>query len=99
MLGVFESIRLQVAHTELDVGDVVVFYTDGITDLPPPHGQTEGDVAELVAQVVEDHTAEQIAEAINRSVTDRLPFEQREDDVALVVLRVTAAPTQIAGLT
>lgn len=39
LLGVFEEIKLRVSETELEVGDVVVLYTDGITDLPPPHGR------------------------------------------------------------
>ena len=92
LLGVFEDIEVQVSEVPLAVGDVVVLYTDGITDLPPPHGQTEADVVDLVAQVATTGTAEEIAEAIHRSVTDRLPLAQRADDVALVVLRVTAPP-------
>ena len=92
LLGVFEEIKVQVSEEALAVGDVVVLYTDGITDLPPPHGQTEADVVDLVAEVATNGTAEEIAEAIHRSVTDRLPLAQREDDVALVVLRVTDPP-------
>jgi serine phosphatase RsbU (regulator of sigma subunit) len=92
LLGVFEDVDVQVSEVPLGVGDVVVLYTDGITDLPPPHGQTEADVVDLVAEVAISGTAEEIAEAIHRSVTDRLPLAQREDDVALVVLRVTDPP-------
>ena len=92
LLGVFEQLKVHVSDVPLEVGDVVVLYTDGITDLPPPHGQTEADVVELVAQVATTGTAEEIAEAIHRSVSDRLPLAQRADDVALVVLRVTGLP-------
>ena len=93
LLGVYEDIRVRVSETTLDVGDVVVLYTDGLTDLPPPHGRTEGDVAALVGGLAAT-TAEEIAEAIHRSLTDRLPPERRPDDVALVVLRVVGPPAE-----
>lgn len=97
LLGVFDEIRLDVAETVLQIGDVVVLYTDGITDLPPPHGRTESDVVDLVGAAAATGTAEDIAEAIHRSVTDRLPVAQRADDVALVVLRVTGPPPDPAA--
>jgi serine phosphatase RsbU (regulator of sigma subunit) len=92
LLGVFDEIRLDVTDTVLGVGDVVALYTDGITDLPPPHGRTEPDVVDLVNEVASTGTAEMVAEAIHRSVTNRLPQEQRADDVALVILRITEPP-------
>lgn len=97
LLGVFDPIALRITETALDPGDVVVLYTDGITDLPPPHGRSEADVAGLVAtaSTARATSAAQITEAIHGSVTDRLPAAQRADDVALVVLRVTDAPAPI----
>ncbi len=92
LLGVFEEIKLRISETGLEVGDVVVLYTDGITDLPPPHGRSEADVVDLVARVAPRGTAADVAEAIHSWVTDRLPMAQRADDVALVVLRVTGPP-------
>ncbi|MGZ7013193.1 MAG: SpoIIE family protein phosphatase [Acidimicrobiales bacterium] len=92
LLGVFEELNLHVIELDLGTDDVVVLYTDGITDLPPPHGRTEADVVDLVAEVAATGSAEEIAEAIHCSVTDRLPSAQRADDVALVVLRVTHLP-------
>ena len=53
VLGVFEDIDVHVERRQLAVGDVVVLYTDGITDLPPPYGQTEDDVVELVAGIAD----------------------------------------------
>ena len=93
LLGVFEDIKLRVDESELAVGDVVVLYTDGITDLPPPHGRTEADVIDLIDGMAPQSSAADIAEAIHHWVTDRLPSAQRADDVALVVLRVTDLPT------
>jgi serine phosphatase RsbU (regulator of sigma subunit) len=88
LLGVFEDIDLTVTDVSLDPGDVVICYTDGITDLPPPGGQTEHDVAELAARVAPGRSAAQIAEEIHDSVREQLRHDERSDDVALVVLRV-----------
>ena len=45
---------LMLADTRLEEGDVVVVYTDGITDQRPPHGRTEADVVELVRPTLEE---------------------------------------------
>ena len=92
LLGVFEDTVSHVEGRQLLPGDVVVFYTDGITDLAPPHDRTEADVASTVAGFVGLGSADAIADAVHRSVTDRLSAEERADDVALVVLRVLDHP-------
>jgi sigma-B regulation protein RsbU (phosphoserine phosphatase) len=92
LLGSFEETLAHVARRRLDVGDVVVFYTDGITDLPPPHGRTEADVVADVARFAGLGSADAVADAIHRSVTDRLTAEERADDIALVALRVVGPP-------
>ena len=43
----------------------------------------------LIADAAGSGTASDIGEAIYRSVIDRLPETRRQDDIALVVLRVT----------
>ena len=92
LLGIFEETSAHVVRRRLEVGDIAVFYTDGITDLPPPHGRTEEDVAGDVGRFVELASADAIADALHRSVTDRLSAEERADDIALVVLRVVGPP-------
>lgn len=93
LLGVFEEVDVHVEEVRLDVGDTVVLYTDGLTDLPPPHGRTEADVADLVATLAGLPSATSIANGLHGSVTDRLAPDERADDLALVVLRITAPPT------
>jgi PAS domain S-box-containing protein len=94
LLGVFEDITVDVATVDLHEGDVVVLYTDGLSDLRPPHGRTEQEMLELVAGLVEGRDAAEVAEAIHRLATSPLPVAERGDDVALVVLRVTAPPPE-----
>jgi serine phosphatase RsbU (regulator of sigma subunit) len=90
LLGVFEEIDIEVADTTLEVGDTVVLYTDGITDLRPPHARTELELAELAAKLVEGRSGGEVADAIHDVITDELASDDdRADDIALLVFRVT----------
>jgi serine phosphatase RsbU (regulator of sigma subunit) len=90
LLGVFEEIDIAVADTTLEVGDTVVLYTDGITDLRPPHARTELELTELVAKLVDGRSAGEVADAIHDVITDELASDDdRGDDIALLVFRVT----------
>ena len=88
LLGVLDDIDTTTAHTELHPGDVAVFYTDGITDLPPPYGITTAELADLVHTHRDRGTAEEIAAAIYRSLLESAPDRHRQDDVALLVIKV-----------
>jgi len=87
-LGAFTAITTTTGHAELHAGDVVVLYTDGITDLPPPYGIPSAELAELVHELRELPSARDIAEAIHQSLLERVPDRGRQDDVALLVARV-----------
>jgi serine phosphatase RsbU (regulator of sigma subunit) len=88
LLGMFEEVDNQTATASLRTGDVVVLYTDGVTDLPPPGGLTHDGVNRLVDAMPDDLTAAEIADAIQRDVMERVSDTQRHDDIALLVLRV-----------
>jgi serine phosphatase RsbU (regulator of sigma subunit) len=89
LLGVFEDIDIAVAETSLHPGDTVVLYTDGITDLRPPHARTETELAELVARLVDGHSAGDLADTIHAVIAGELQSDDdRADDIALLVFRV-----------
>jgi serine phosphatase RsbU (regulator of sigma subunit) len=88
LLGVFEAVSTTTTTVELHPGDVIVFYTDGLTDLPPPHGIPATELADLIGQLRGAASAAAIADAIHRSLLARVPDRARQDDVALLVLRV-----------
>ena len=75
------------------MGDTVVFYTDGLTDLRPPHGRTEAEFVALVEDLADGRSASQLSEDLHSAVTSRLTIEDQVDDVAVVVVRVVAQPT------
>lgn len=95
LLGVLDELSTTTAETIIGPDDVVVFYTDGIADLPPPHGLDLEEVTALIAGAATAGTADDIAEAIYGSVIDRLPETRGQDDVALVVVRVEATRTKL----
>jgi sigma-B regulation protein RsbU (phosphoserine phosphatase) len=91
LLGVFEALDLTVVDVTLGEGDMVVMYTDGVTDLPGDAGRTAEDVVALVDGLAPDISAEDSADAIHDWVVERVPSNERRDDVALVVLRIGSA--------
>ena len=94
LIGVFEHPHFVADTTRLDPGDVVVFYTDGATDLRPPHGIDAAQFTDLVATACgHRRTAETIADNIRRAIEEILPLDQRDDDVALLVIRVASQPS------
>lgn len=88
LLGVFDDVEVTTAETDLEPGDVVVFYTDGVTDLPPPYGATPIEVMQLVQELPADKSADDIADRLLDAVSGRVPEANRVDDIALVVLKV-----------
>ena len=86
-LGVLEDVTLGEAEVALDVGDVLVCYTDGLTEAINTTEDAFG-VARLIDVILEHHTAsaDDLVAAINnglRRFTERPPF----DDLTLVVIK------------
>jgi serine phosphatase RsbU (regulator of sigma subunit) len=88
LLGAFDTIATTTGEARLHSGDVAVFYTDGITDLPPPYGIDAADLADVVESLRALPTADAIAAGIQQSLVARVPDRTRQDDVALLVVRV-----------
>jgi PAS domain S-box-containing protein len=92
LLGPFDEIDVRPVEVTLSPGDVVVFHTDGATDVPAPHDLDENQWAALVgAAVAAGGSADDIARSIQRALESILPFDSRHDDIALMVLAVAPA--------
>ncbi len=90
LLGVFPDPVLVNQSLDLNPGDAVIFYTDGVIEARNEAGEEFGleRLGELLS-TCGGRSAEGIARRIERSVLDHRG-ERTEDDIAIVVLR--AAP-------
>ena len=85
-----DDARFEAETFELAPGDVVVLYTDGATDVRPPHDLDPARFLALVGKAVHStHTAEEVADRLHEALETVLPVNRRNDDIALLVLRVS----------
>jgi serine phosphatase RsbU (regulator of sigma subunit) len=90
VLGVTADAHFTTVITELRPGDTVVLYTDGITDVSPPHDLDPSELQTLIGRATKNAaTADQVAANLGTEVDKILPFSQRDDDIALLILKGT----------
>jgi PAS domain S-box-containing protein len=86
-LGIEDDTRYKSGHVELHPGDMVVFYTDGVTEAPrfgKPFGQ--GRLTDLVKSYGIG-TPGELVQAIRRSV-DMWAGDVLRDDIAMLVFQI-----------
>jgi serine phosphatase RsbU (regulator of sigma subunit) len=87
LLGVFADAGLSELELSLGPGDVLVLYTDGVSEVRDEAGQLgEEGVAAAVARAA-GGTASEIADAIEEAVREK--DAEPRDDIAILVVRVT----------
>lgn len=88
-LGILPSVEQPQAHVELACGDVLVMYTDGVTDALDQSGDDEFGAARLI-EVIQEHadkTAQELTDEILRAVQEFSSGAPQFDDVTLVVVK------------
>lgn len=87
-IGWFPDNPLQEVQLQLEVGDVIVYYTDGLTEAENPYGDYYGEarLAQIVAHRGDD-TAEGILAAIMEDVSAFAEGTPPFDDLTIMVLR------------
>lgn len=90
LLGVFPRVELPETAVELAPGDLVLFYTDGVTDAQGPDGDRFGDdrLLELL-EATRGGTAQATIDAIHEAVEGFARGVEPADDVTIVALRRT----------
>lgn len=90
LLGSVDHPRATTTTTLLRPGDAVVFYTDGITELPPPLGLTEEQLAGLIAERRRPGDgADRLLDGLLAVLQTWAGPELTDDDVALMAVQVT----------
>ena len=94
-LGIEDDVRYKAGRVELHPGDMVVFYTDGVTEAPR-HGRPfgQGRLTDLVAEYGVGSPGE-FVQAIRRSVENWIGDGELRDDIALLVFQI--APDHALG--
>ena len=88
VLGVLEGIHLGERIVALEPGDVLVFYTDGVTEAFSPGGDIYGEGRlQAAIEAAADTPAQAMLEAICASVRDFVGDNPPSDDLTLMVLR------------
>jgi serine phosphatase RsbU (regulator of sigma subunit)/anti-sigma regulatory factor (Ser/Thr protein kinase) len=91
LLGIEADPGLTDHTTEMQPGDTLLLYTDGLTDAYAPARMLGDDDIAALLRSCAGLSATEIAERIQRYALGAHPREPR-DDIALVVLRVAAEP-------
>ena len=92
LLGAFAESSATTCSTQLFVGDAVMLHTDGVTDLAPPYDLAPEEMqAMAVAAAASSASADGIARSLGESIADTLPLAERDDDIALLILRIGSA--------
>jgi serine phosphatase RsbU (regulator of sigma subunit) len=93
LIGVFDELDVHATTEVLRPGEFVVLYTDGATDVRAPYELSASQFAAMVGRAAAGApSAEAVADRLHEQLSAILPIEQRDDDIALLVLRVVAPP-------
>jgi sigma-B regulation protein RsbU (phosphoserine phosphatase) len=88
VLGIFDSVDFKQRTAQLDPGDFILLYTDGISEAMDMHGNLFGE--ERLRQVLLDNrqaSTEAIAQAVEGAVTAFTGAAARSDDITFVIAR------------
>lgn len=87
-LGVSEEARWKQKEVRMGAGDVLILYTDGMTESQNPRGEFYGDDRVIDAALNRiDGSAAEILEALLTDIHRFVGHAPRHDDIALIVVR------------
>jgi serine phosphatase RsbU (regulator of sigma subunit) len=85
----FAEVQFEATQFQLAKGDILVAYTDGITEAANPTGQLWGvERLESVLRSCSRMAPGEIVERVLAEVSDFANYEPQRDDVTLVVMKV-----------
>jgi sigma-B regulation protein RsbU (phosphoserine phosphatase) len=88
LLGVFPLATYDVGEVELSPGDVVLLFTDGVTEAESRNGLYGDERLHALVRSLRDKSAKEIGEAISRDVDVYSHGLHQSDDVTIVVVKM-----------
>lgn len=90
-IGWFPDIPVREVRLELEPGDVIVYYTDGLTDAENPRGEFYGEsrLVRALTEVAGRRSASEILDHIIKSVDEFCEGAPPFDDLTMVIVRYT----------
>jgi sigma-B regulation protein RsbU (phosphoserine phosphatase) len=87
VLGLFHEWEASVVETQIEPGDIVSMYTDGITDARDKHGEAFGE-ARLLSVLRNNHILE-AASLLGKveQMVEEFRSGEREDDLTMIIAR------------
>jgi sigma-B regulation protein RsbU (phosphoserine phosphatase) len=89
VLGILPAMTYQRQQCHMDPGDLLVLYSDGVTEAADPAGEEFEDRLPELAVKVRDRSAAEIVQAVHEAVRDWIAGQPPADDVTVVVARRT----------
>lgn len=89
LMGVKTDVRFEEKNTRVDAGDILILYTDGVTEAENSVGESFG--RERLSSVIAlhyDHHPEEIISEIFRELTAFTNSKPLQDDVALTIFKI-----------
>ena len=97
-LGMFEEAKYETAHVTIEPGDLLVLYSDGITEAENSAGRPFDDTGlETVLTAQADHDPEHIGRAIFAAVEAHAGEVKLADDLTALVLKRAARASYVAA--
>jgi sigma-B regulation protein RsbU (phosphoserine phosphatase) len=94
LVGVFQAWEAQDSEVVLHPGDALVVYTDGAIEGRGPQGRFGEERLRAALRQGRGLSADELAEILERAVLEYIG-ESRQDDLAIVVLRLPSAGTAV----
>jgi sigma-B regulation protein RsbU (phosphoserine phosphatase) len=90
VLGILPEAKYEEMRCRMEVGDLLVIYSDGVTEATnPAQEEFEEDRLEAVLHEHKDDSAQAIVEAVNRAIAEWAAGSPPADDITLVVAKRT----------
>jgi sigma-B regulation protein RsbU (phosphoserine phosphatase) len=88
IMGEFDTIDLEEREVEINPGDLILFYTDGVTDMTNAEKEPFGEERLRAALAnTPDASVEKVLQTITQAMEDFRGNAPQEDDITLVVAR------------